>query len=716
MKRNKIQPRNPAPSDVNSTAAASDLLKNAVPGSGSNVTRLAALICALLAFVLYANTLSHDYTVDDGTVISNNKITKKGVSAIPEIFTTAYRAGFWDRNEGLYRPLSVAMFAIEWELAPENPAPGHWINVILYSLTAYLLLLTLAAVFKEYSLLFPLTATLLFVVHPLHTEVVANIKSRDEILCLLFVIISLFSLHHYLSKGRILTLVISLFSYFLAFLSKESAITVLGVIPFFVWFFYNKKIKDILVVTSFFAGVAVIYMLMRYSVLGEFKGSPLLQLVNNSLLATDSGAEQFATAMFIMGKYLYLLFIPHPLAFDYSYNTVPVVSFSHPGALLSMVVYAALAWWAFKGVARKNPVSFFILFFFATISLVSNVLFLIESTMAERFLYMPSLGFTTALAFLALKQFGLLKYKGGAGLISYFSVKPVFTVVLTVVLLGYSVKTISRNSDWKDNMTLLEKDVKTCPESARIRYAYGSALLIEKALEEDNESIKQALLDKSIVQLEKGVSILPNYAEAWNHLGIAYKEKKNFPAAVKAFEQARAFKNFTDAEFYISAGLAYGEMKMYDKAIADFTKAIGIDPENAEAYNNKGLYLFEKGVADSSVIYFDQAISLKPGFYQAFYNKGNTLAAAGRFAEAIELYNESLKHKPDYVDAWLNIGNSYAAMKDYSNAMSFYQKVEKADPNNRKVLINIGITFKFLGNESKAAEYFAKAEQNQLGK
>src|SRR5688572_30865975 len=152
------------------------------PVDNSRIIRYSAIICALFAFALYANTLSHDYTVDDGTVISNNKITKKGISAIPEIFSTSYRAGFWERQEGLYRPLSVAMFAIEWELAPENPSPGHWINVILYALTAFLMMMTLSNIFKNYSPLLPLLATLLFVVHPIHTEVVANIKSRDEIL------------------------------------------------------------------------------------------------------------------------------------------------------------------------------------------------------------------------------------------------------------------------------------------------------------------------------------------------------------------------------------------------------------------------------------------------------------------------------------------------------------------------------------------------------
>lgn len=682
-----------------------------VSADGNKQVFLAAIICAVVAFLLYAGTIGHDYTVDDGTVISENKITKKGISALPEIFSTPYRAGFWDRNEGLYRPLSVAMFAIEWEIAPENPMPGHIINVLLYAATAFLMLIWLARLFKSFSILLPLTATLLFVVHPIHTEVVANIKSRDEILCVFFVLLTFLSIDKYFESGKILKLILAAVMFFLAFLSKESAITIVGVIPFYIWFFHSKPFRQLINVSLVFAGVAAVNMTLRFLALGELKGSPLLQLVNNSLLGTESGIDRFATAMYVMGKYLYLLIIPHPLAFDYSYNTIPVVSLSHPLALLSIAVFGFLAWFAFKGIKSRNPVAFWVLFSFATISLVSNVLFLIESTMAERFLYMPSIGFAVAVAYLALKYTGLLHTGHGLSLNSLLRLKPVFTISATIILALYSFKTVSRSTDWKNNLTLLSRDVKTCPESARIRYAYGSALLIEKALKEENEYEKMSLLDQSIVQLSKGVSILPNYAEAWNHLGIAYKERKNFPAAVNAFEKARSFKKFTDADFFIASGLAYGETKKYDLAIADFTTAISINPSNPEAYNNKGLYLFESGKADSSIFYFDKAIALKPDFYQAFYNKGNTVAAAGRYQEAIALYGEALKHKPGYPDALLNIGNSYAALRDYNNAIKYFDMVLQAEPGNKKALINIGITYRILGDEAKATEYFRRSEQ-----
>ncbi len=676
----------------------------------------AAWICAAFAFLLYANTLSHDYTVDDGTVISNNSITKKGISAIPEIFSSSYRAGFWQRSEGLYRPLSVAMFAVEWELAPENPAPGHWINVILYALTAFLLLITLASVFKEFSLLIPFFATLIFVAHPIHTEVVANIKSRDEILCLLFSVFTLFLLHKWVSRRNSMLLALSAISFFLAYLSKENAITVLVIIPIFLWFFSDLTIRSNLAVSSLFAGVTAIYLFIRLQVLGELTGSAEMQLINNSILGAQNFADQLASALAVMGKYIYLLFIPHPLAFDYSYNQIPVVSFGSAKAIISALVCGFLAWRAFSGIPKKDPASFGLLFFFGTISLVANILFLIESTMAERFLYMPSLGFAIAISFFIVKFFKVHRVAHGKSLLTYIKEKQVLSAIFLVVLVLFSFKTISRNSDWKNNLTLLAIDVKTSPNSARIRYAYGSALLIEKALKEKDQGLKNGYLDKSIVELERGVSILPNYAEAWNHLGIAYKEKNNIPAAIASFEKARSFKNFKDADFYISSGLAYGLGKQYDKAIADFTTAIGIDPANGEAFNNKGLYFTESGRIDSALIYFDKAILLKKDFYQAYYNKGNAFAKLNDFNNAIAQYQQSLKINPSYTDAMLNLGNSYAAMKDFNKALECFKMVEKNEPSNAKVIYNIGITYRILGDEANAVLYIDKATKAGIGK
>ncbi|MEO6167213.1 MAG: hypothetical protein ABIO98_06820 [Chitinophagales bacterium] len=90
------------------------------------------IICGVCAFLLYANTLTHQYVLDDETAILKNSYTQEGISALPKIFSSPYRAGFDDRNDGLYRPLSIALFAIEWQIAPGNPHLGHWVHVLLY--------------------------------------------------------------------------------------------------------------------------------------------------------------------------------------------------------------------------------------------------------------------------------------------------------------------------------------------------------------------------------------------------------------------------------------------------------------------------------------------------------------------------------------------------------------------------------------------------------
>jgi protein O-mannosyl-transferase len=118
-----------------------------------------------------------------------------------------YWYGFTGNKQGaIYRPASLIMFAIEWTLFPDNPIPSHFINVLLFSLTCVILFHLLSRLFQN-NLIVPLICTLLYAAHPIHTEVVNNIKSRDEILCFLFSIVSLLFFLRYYSTKNISTLV-----------------------------------------------------------------------------------------------------------------------------------------------------------------------------------------------------------------------------------------------------------------------------------------------------------------------------------------------------------------------------------------------------------------------------------------------------------------------------------------------------------------------------
>jgi tetratricopeptide (TPR) repeat protein len=668
------------------------------------------LITALIAIALYINTLGHDYTVDDTTVIKNNKFTTQGVAGLGDIFTHSYRAGFWERKEGLYRPLSVAMFALEWELSPDNPFPGHLINVLLYALSGVLLLATLRRLFPDLHPIIPLATALLWITHPLHTEVVAKIKSRDELLSFLFGIGTLYSFVRWNLEKRMGMLLLSLFCFFMALLSKESSVTWVGVIPLAAWCCLGLDIRKCLTVTLPYIGLIAVYFGIRISVLGEIGGGYELMLINNSLLGAEGLSSRIASAVYILGRYFGLFLFPVTLVFDYSYNTLPIVGFGHPLVLLTLLTYFGGIYIAFKKIGERNPLSFAILLFLGTFVLVSNVFFLIEATMAERFLYTPSLGLCLLLALLAGK-WATRSMKNKNAITAADLLKTRISIPLIAVLLLFSVRTLSRNADWKDNYTLLRKDVQSSPESARIRYALGSTLLIEKALlEPEGSTSRTNYLDEAIVQLNKGVSILPNYNDAWYHLGIAWKEKGDAKKAVAAFEQARGYKPFTEASRLVSAGVAYGMAGQFDKAIADLREAVRLDSKDADAWNNLGLYLSDAGQIALSLEALDKALALRPAFDKAWYNRGNALAKGGDFRAALGDYSKALNISPAYTDALNNSGNCYIMLRQPDSALTYFKKAVEADPGNAKAVINLAVTYQSTGDTASARVWMEKAK------
>jgi len=674
------------------------------------------LIVSVFAFLLYANTINSDYTVDDGTVIKSNKYTTAGIKSIGKIFTTPYRAGFWDRKEGLYRPISVAMFSVEWQLAPAKPVLSHIINILLYALTAIILLSILNKLLKTYHPLIPLIATLLFIAHPIHTEAVANIKSRDEILSLLFGLSAIYFLLKYISSNQIKWIILASLIYLLSLLSKESSITWIGVFPLVLWCTTKLDIKKIIISCGPFLIVVVLFLLIRQQVLGSISGTDFkLMLINNSLVAASGFEEKFATAIYILGKYLWLLFFPLHLVFDYSFNTIPLVKFGSLNAIVPLIILAGLLIFALKELKKRTMVSFGILFFMGTLFLVSNILFLIEATMAERFLYTPSLGFCIAISIFISRWIKKSSAKAKSELtINEIRNNKQLVFTILIVLTLFSIRTISRNADWKNNLTLLSKDSKTSPNSARVCYAYGSALLIEQALNEKDINRKQEYLDQAIEQLKKGVSIIPNYNDAWYHLGIAYKEKDDGKNAVIAFEQARAYKEFDDAEHLISSGIAYGMAVQYDKAIKDLNQAIIYDSSSADAYNNLGLYLSESGNNEAAFKAFAKSLQLRKDFDKAYYNRGNAWAKFDNYYNAIADYKNAIIINPNYGDALNNIGNCYAAMQKPDSAKPWFEKAIVADPLNMKATLNLGITLKMLGDSSGAMKYIQIAQSSGL--
>lgn len=185
-------------------------------------------ILVLLALAFYGNSVFNDYVLDDGLVILENPVTQKGFSGLKEIFSSdAYDSYYKQMNSanqlsgGRYRPLSIATFAIEWELFGQNPLISHLLNILLFGFSAFFIFRFLFIHLKPGDGDFALLTTLLFIIHPIHTEVVANIKSRDEILSFLFIILALHSLLTFYNSGKFKSGIAAILSLFLRCFPKS---------------------------------------------------------------------------------------------------------------------------------------------------------------------------------------------------------------------------------------------------------------------------------------------------------------------------------------------------------------------------------------------------------------------------------------------------------------------------------------------------------------
>ena len=166
----------------------------ATPASLGTISLIAGLVAAALGFLLYSNTFGYYYALDDYSLIKDNWVVKGGIKNIGIIFTTEYRFGTWNSPGSLFRPIPLTMFALEWQLSPDKPWISHLMNVVFYSLTGWALWITWRRVLGNYPPTLAFLAALIYIAHPVHTEVVANIKSRDEILGMLFSTLALYSI------------------------------------------------------------------------------------------------------------------------------------------------------------------------------------------------------------------------------------------------------------------------------------------------------------------------------------------------------------------------------------------------------------------------------------------------------------------------------------------------------------------------------------------
>ncbi len=631
--------------------------------------RRPAIVLFVLSILLYGQTIGYEFVLDDKIVITKNEFTKKGFAGIGDVLTHDSMTGFFggDRNlvaGGRYRPLSMATHAIEWQFFGENPFMYHLINILLYGLSCMVLYWVLVLMFREYKaekwyLSIPFLATLLWLVHPLHTEVVANVKSRDELMSILGGLASLYFFLRYTDEQDRKLLIWSTVLLFLSLLSKESSVVFVAIIPLTIYFFRPASFKQTLTPSLWLVGATVLYVAIRYAVLGSAKLDASTEWMNNPFLHASSG-ERMATLFLTFILYLKLLVFPHPLTHDYYPEHIPIVGWDDPLVLLSLIVHIGLLFVMIRGFKRRSLYAYAIAFYLVTFALYSNVVFNIGTFMNERFMYMPSLAMAIALVY-ALYQ---IKSK---------------QVVLGIVVV-YSVllswKTVDRSQVWESDETLSITDVEVSVNSAKAQMAAGSSY-IDMAAEERNENKKRAHLIKATEHLSKSLAIHKSY----------------FPPM-------------------ILMGNALTELEMYAEAQVYYDNCLRLKPGDSHATNNLLVVAqrsFQQEQFDVSIKAYESLLRIgpNPDYYNALgeiYGKSlNDLPAATKYLE------EGLKRYPSNAGLLQKMGVVYALQGNTVGAIDIFKRTLKLDPDNARLYLNVGIAYRNLGEADSSEKYLRKA-------
>jgi tetratricopeptide (TPR) repeat protein len=672
-------------------------------------------VIVLYTSVLFFNTLWSQYALDDSIVIKENMFTQQGFAGIKKIMSTDVFLGFFKVEKALvaggrYRPLSLVTFAIEHELWGDIPAISHAINFLLYALTGIFIFLFLSRLFLTHPTLgklkyLSLLAALLYIAHPIHTEAVANIKGRDEIMSMLFAVMSAhFYLKHFDEK-KISNLLIAVVCFMASLLSKENSITWVLIFPLTIYFFRETNFKSLLTPTLSAFMVAGIYLLLRNSFTNTKLNVEITEILNNPFYGATL-EQQLSTVIYTWGKYMLLLLFPHPLTHDYYFNQIPWKSFLNAGVIISTVFYAGLVIVAFVQFKKKTLLSYCILFFGITFSIVSNLLFPIGTTMSERFVYMASFGFTTYLAYLLCYLPQLLKNQSEK--YDLLKVKPVLALAL-IILSGYSIKTIARNPVWKDNYTLFSTDIHTSPNSAKLNNALGGTALefLDKPISEEE---KKFYVQQAKDALNKAVSIYPKFENAWLLLGNAslkgdsdivqairyyvksleanpgYPEaKNNIQVALnklKNDERVPVMKKMYDESGYNpTLGYYYAiqlrRADQYDEALRVLLRTIRAIPDYAEALSDVGLiYGQNKMMIDSSIYYLTAAVQANPDLEDANDNLAVAYGVSGNFQMALQILQQAIQRNPNHSKYYSTMSATYRALGD-NNMASYYAEEAK---------------------------------------
>ncbi len=636
--------------------------------------RYFVLFFFLFAFILYGNTILNKFAVDDNFV-TNNQLVQRGFKALPEIFSTHYvnQQGNLGSTASDYRPVVKATFALEYQFWGNKPGRSHAVNILLYWAMSVLLFFILKRLLKNFNILFPFMITLLFMAHPVHTEVVASLKNRDEILTFLCGLGSMWFILNYAETNKLRYLFVAAPIFLTGYLCKTAIFPFLVLYPLVLYFFTKVPVKKIVVVVGAILGVMLLAHFIPHLFLPPIQHTNYY--IENPLYFEKNFWIRLGTGLVSLLFYLRILVYPYPLVYYYGFDMIPITNLANLWAILSLLIHAGLLLYAISKLREKHILSFAILWYLIAVAMYSNTLVPVVGIVGERFIFNASLGFCTVIVWFIFRIFKT----DPKSLTIEMDSRIKILAVLILLLIPYTVMSVSRNRDWRNLFDLYRTDVKSLRNSAKANIDYGG-FLMNTVYQDENflrtGAVNQFKYQTIISHLRRGLALYPNNYQTANDLGTVYLFMgKNYDSATYFLNKAIAIDS-TMQPAWVNLGMAYRDQKMYPRAIECYEHILKVNPRQIKA-------VF--ALAD---VYNDM----------------------GDFDRAVKMNEDMMKKYPTLEMPYINIGNYYMLKSDTFAAVKYWEKAAEINPSY-ELCLQLNALYIKRGNREKADFYYKLGEQ-----
>ncbi|XP_048015310.1 protein O-mannosyl-transferase TMTC3 [Megalobrama amblycephala] len=650
-------------------------------------------ICLLTGLVVgcYWNSLFCGFVFDDVSAILDNKDLRP-TTPLKNLFLN----DFWgtpmseERSHKSYRPLTVLTFRLNYLFSELSSSSYHLFNVVLHAVVCVLFLHFCRLLLDRST---SLIAALLFAVHPIHTEAVTGVVGRAELLSSIFLLAAF--LAYTKSKGADHSIVWSpiistVFLVAVATLCKEQGITVIGICCIYEVFVAQGFTLPMLIDTllQVLRGkdvfpYAVLQTLLKLIVL--IISTLLLVIVRVQVIqsqlpvftrfdnpaAVSSTPTRQLTFNYLLPVNAWLLLNPSELCCDWTMGTIPLVeSLLDPRNFATLVFYGLLSFLAYHSLWYSHSSAKIVMMALSLIVLpfipASNLFFPVGFVVAERVLYVPSMGFCVLVA----HGFKLLSQRGGLKKMSW--------LLMGVLLTTHTLKTFNRNWDWESEYTLFTSALKVNRNNAKLWNNVGHAL-------ENQNSYERAL--RYFLQATR---VQPDDIGAHMNVGRTYKNLNRSREAEEAYLIAKSLMP------QIIPGKKY---------------ATRVAPNHLNVYINlANLIRANDSRLEEADQLYRQAISMRPDFKQAYISRGELLLKMNKPSEAKDAYLRALELDHTNADLWYNLAIVNIEMKDPSEALRNFNRALDLNPRHKLALFNSAL----LMQESGEAKFRPEANRRFL--